>query len=72
MLGKLEGKRRRGQQAIRWMDTEIINMLLQRLKSRKTDRSGETLTMWSPRVNTNLTWLNNNTLSFRKPIRTWI
>ena len=57
MLGKVEGKRRRGRPAARWMDsvTVVMNALLEELKDRLgTDHHGENLSMWSLRVDTNL------------------
>ena len=40
MLGKIEGKRRRGQQRIRWLDgiTDWMNMNLSKLQELVTDR----------------------------------
>ena len=40
MLGKIEGKRRRGRQRIRWLDgiTDSMNMILSKLQEKVKDR----------------------------------
>ena len=40
MLGKIEGKRRRGQQRMRWLDgiSDLMNMSLSKLRERVKDR----------------------------------
>ena len=53
MLGKIEGKRRRGQQRMRWLDgiTDLMDMNLSRLCKLVRDReAGVLLSMGSQRV----------------------
>ena len=53
MLGKLEGKRRRGQQRMRWLDgiTDSIDMNLNKLREMVKDReTWRAAFMGSPRV----------------------
>ena len=47
MLGKIEGKRRRGQQRMRWLDgiSDLMNMSLSKLRERVKDREA-----WRARV----------------------
>ena len=53
MLGKIEGKRRRGRQRIRWWDriTDLMDMSLSRFQDMVKDREPGTLhSLGSPRV----------------------
>ena len=55
MLGKCEGKRRRGQQRMRWLDIEAANMNLTQLQEAVEDRGpGMLWSMGSQRVGYNL------------------
>ena len=52
MLGKIEGRRRRGQQRVRWLDgmTDSTDMNLGRLQERVRDSTGVLLSMGSQRI----------------------
>ena len=52
MLGKIEGKRRRGQQRVRWLDgiTDSMGMSLSKLQEMVNDREAWHASMGSQRV----------------------
>ena len=57
MLGKIEGKRRRGQQRMRWLDsiTDSMDMTLIKLQERwRTEKPGMLQSMGAQRVRHNL------------------
>jgi len=59
MLGKIEGKRRRGQQRMRWLDgiTSSVDMTLSNLQKLEIDREAGVLQVHG--VSKSQTWLNN-------------
>ena len=65
MLGKTEGKRRRGQQRMRWLDsiTNSMNMNLSNFEGQRTGKPGDLQTMGSQRVGHNLVTEQQNSLS---------
>ena len=64
MLGKTEGKRRREQQRMRWLDsiTSSMNMNLSNFEGQKTGKPGDLQTMGSQRVGHNLVTEQQNNL----------
>ena len=61
MLGKIEGRRRRGQQRMRWLDgiMDLMNMTLSKLQKLVMDRE-----VWCAEVHgltKNWTWLSDLT-----------
>ena len=52
MLGKIEGRRRRGQQKMRWLDgiTDSMDVSLSKLRELVIDRPGVVQSMGSQRV----------------------
>ena len=62
MLGKIEGKRRRGQQRMRWLDgiIESMNMSLSKLQEMVKDREAWHAVMESQSIRHNLAPNNSN------------
>ena len=48
LLGKIEGKKRRGQQKIRWLDgiTDAVDMILSKLREMVKDREAWSATVY--------------------------
>ena len=65
MLGKIEGKRRRGQQKMRWLDriTDSVDMNLSKLREIVKDRGSLTCcSSWAPKELDTTLRLNNNNI----------
>ena len=65
MLGKIEGRRRRGQQRMRWLDgiTDSMDMSLSRLGVRDGQRSLACCSPWGHKESDTTERLNNNKTS---------
>ena len=64
MLGKIEGRRRRGQQRMRWLDgiTDSVNMSLNKLQETVKDREAWSAVVQGIPESDVTSWLNNNKL----------
>ena len=70
MLGKIEGRRRRGQQRMRWLDGIIDSMDMSLSKLQEFMMDGEAWRAAVHRVTKSQTRLNNDG-SARKPALAW-
>ena len=70
MLGRIEGKRRRGQKRIRWLDsiTNSRDMSLTKLQEKVKDRQGSLVccSPWCCKESERSEWLNNSEVSNTK------
>ena len=66
MLGKIEGKRKKRQQKMRWLDgiIESMNMSLSKLREMVKDREAWHAVMGSQSIRHNLAPNNNNIFSY--------
>ena len=62
MLGKIEGRRRRGWQRMRWLDgiTDSMDMSLSKLQDGKGQGSLACCSPWGPKESARTEWLNSN------------